>query len=258
VKDIKRQASNVKRMKLLGAKVTPVDIGMGVLKDAVSDTLRKWTACSQTTHYLMGSTVGPRPFPEIVATFQSIIGKEIKEQILEKEGRLPDTIVACGSGGSNALGAFRPFIKDRDVKLVFVEGGGESLESDNNAAAFQIGKPGILHGALMQVMQDENGQIKPSKTRAAGLNYPGRGPEISFLAESGRMEAHYAFDKEVFEAVKIMCRTEGLIPALETAHAIAYMVNHREEFDEEELVVLNYSGRGDKDLDAIMRYFHES
>jgi tryptophan synthase beta chain len=258
VKDIKRQASNVKRMKLLGAKVTPVDIGMGVLKDAVSDTLRKWTACSQTTHYLMGSTVGPRPFPEIVATFQSVIGKEIKEQILEKEGRLPDTMVACGSGGSNALGAFRPFIKERDVKLVFVEGGGESLESDNNAAAFQIGNPGILHGALMQVLQDENGQIKPSKTRAAGLNYPGRGPEISALAESGRMEAHYAFDKEVFEAVKVMCRTEGLIPALETAHAIAYMVNHREEFDEEELVVLNYSGRGDKDLEAIMRYFHES
>jgi tryptophan synthase beta chain len=258
VKDMKRQASNVKRMKLLGAKVTPVDIGMGVLKDAVSDTLRKWTTCSQTSHYLMGSTVGPRPFPEIVATFQSVIGKEIKEQILEKEGRLPDTMVACGSGGSNALGAFRPFIKDKEVKLVFVEGGGESLESDNNAAAFQIGKPGILHGALMQVLQDENGQIKPSKTRAAGLNYPGRGPEISFLVESGRMEAHYAFDKEVFEAVKVMCRTEGLIPALETAHAIAYMVNHREEFDEEEIVVLNYSGRGDKDLEAIMRYFHES
>ncbi|MCZ2807855.1 MAG: tryptophan synthase subunit beta [Candidatus Bathyarchaeota archaeon] len=258
VKDMKRQASNVKRMKLLGAKVTPVDIGMGVLKDAVSDTLRKWTACSQTTHYLMGSTVGPHPFPEIVATFQSVIGKEIKEQILKKEGRLPDAIVACGSGGSNALGAFRPFIDNKDTKLIFVEGGGESLESDNNAAAFQIGKPGILHGALMQVLQDENGQIKPSKTRAAGLNYPGRGPEISSLVESGRMEAHYAFDKEVFEAVKVMCRTEGLIPALETAHAIAYMLNHRKEFDEEELVVLNYSGRGDKDLEAIMRYFHES
>ena len=258
VKDMKRQASNVKRMKLLGAKVTPVDIGMGVLKDAVSDTLRKWTACSQTTHYLMGSTVGPHPFPEIVATFQSVIGKEIKEQILEKEGRLPDAIVACGSGGSNALGAFRAFIDNKDTKLIFVEGGGESLESDNNAAAFQIGKPGILHGALMQVLQDENGQIKPSKTRAAGLNYPGRGPEISFLCETGRMEAHYAFDKEVFEAVKVMCGTEGLIPALETAHAIAYMLNHRKEFDEEELVVLNYSGRGDKDLEAIMRYFHES
>ena len=258
VKDMKRQASNVKRMKLLGAKVTPVDIGMGVLKDAVSDTLRKWTACSQTTHYLMGSTVGPHPFPEIVATFQSVIGKEIKEQILKKEGRLPDTIVACGSGGSNALGAFRPFIDNKDIKLIFVEGGGESLESDNNAAAFQIGKPGILHGALMQVLQDENGQIKPSKTRAAGLNYPGRGPEISFLVESGRVDWLEAFDKEEFEAVKVMCRTEGLIPALETAHAIAYMVNHREEFDEEELVVLNYSGRGDKDLEAIMRYFHES
>ncbi len=258
VKDVKRQASNVKRMKLLGAKVTPVDIGMGVLKDAVSDTLRKWTACSQTTHYLMGSTVGPRPFPEIVATFQSVIGKEIKEQILEKEGRLPDTMIACGSGGSNALGAFRQFIKEKDVKLVFVEGGGESLEADNNAAAFQIGKPGILHGALMQVLQDKNGQIKPSKTRAAGLNYPGRGPEISSLVDSGRAEAHYAFDNEVFEAVKVMGRTEGLIPALETAHAIAYMVKHREEFDEEELVVLNYSGRGDKDLEAIMRYFHES
>ena len=258
VKDIKRQASNVKRIKLLGAKVTPVDIGMGVLKDAVSDTLRKWTACSQTSHYLMGSTVGPHPYPEIVATFQSVIGKEIEEQIVEKEGRMPDTIVACGSGGSNALGAFRPFINVKDVKLVFVEGGGESLEADNSAAAFKIGKPGILHGAVMQVLQDENGQIMPSKTRAAGLNYPGRGPEISFLVNSGRVQAGYAFDTQVFEAVKVMCRTEGLIPALETAHAIAYMVNHKDEFKEEELVVLNYSGRGDKDLETIMRYFHES
>ncbi len=255
VKDIERQASNVKRMKLLGAKVTPVNIGMGVLKDAVSDTLRKWTACSQTTHYLMGSTVGPHPYPEIVATFQSIIGNEIKEQILKKEGKLPDSIIACGSGGSNALGAFRAFIDDEEVKLVFIEGGGESLEADNSAAAFQIGKPGILHGALMQVLQDENGQIKPSKTRAAGLNYPGRGPEISFLVENGRVKASYAFDKEVFEAVEVMCRTEGLIPALETAHAIAYVLKHKKEYDKEELVVLNYSGRGDKDLDAIMRYF---
>jgi tryptophan synthase beta chain len=257
VKDIKRQASNVKRIKLLGAKVTPVDIGRGVLKDAVSDTLRKWTTCSQTTHYLMGSTVGPHPYPEIVATFQSVIGKEIKEQILEKEERLPDTIVACGSGGSNALGAFRPFINE-DVKLVFVEGGGENLEADNSAAAFKIGKPGILHGAVMQLLQDENGQIKPSRTRAAGLNYPGRGPEISSLVNSGRVKAGCAFDNEVFKAVKVMSRTEGLIPALETAHAIAYMVNHKGEFDKDELVVLNFSGRGDKDLETIMRYFHES
>ncbi len=258
VKDIKRQASNVKLIKLLGAKVTPVDIGMGVLKDAVSDTLRKWTACSTTTHYLMGSTVGPHPYPEIVATFQSVIGKEIKEQILQKEGRLPDTIIACGSGGSNALGAFRPFIEEKDVKLIFVEGGGGSLEADNSAAAFEIGKPGILHGAVMQVLQDENGQIKPSKTRAAGLNYPGRGPEISFLVNNGRVKSAYAFDNEVFEAVKVMSRAEGLIPALETAHAIAYIVNHKEEFDPDKIVVLNYSGRGDKDLETIMRYFHEA
>lgn len=257
VKDIKRQASNVKRIKLLGAKVTPVDVGMGVLKDAVSDTLRKWTTCSTTTHYLMGSTVGPHPYPEIVATFQSVIGNEIKKQILEKEGRLPDMIVACGSGGSNALGAFRPFIDEKDVNLIFVEGGGETLMADNSAAAFKIGKPGILHGAVMQVLQDENGQIKPSRTRAAGLNYPGRGPEISFLVNSGRVKAYHAFDNEVFEAVKLMSRTEGLIPALETAHAIAYMLNHN-ELDKNELVVLNYSGRGDKDLETIMRYFNES
>ena len=257
VKDIKRQASNVKRIKLLGAKVTPVDIGMGVLKDAVSDTLRKWTSCSTTTHYLMGSTVGPHPYPEIVATFQSVIGKEIKEQILKKENRLPDTIVACGSGGSNALGAFRPFLKE-DVRLIFVEGGGESLEADNSAAAFKIGKPGILHGSVMQVLQDENGQIKPSKTRAAGLNYPGRGPEISNLVNSGRAKAGFAFDNQVFEAVKVMAQAEGLIPALETAHAIAYMLNNKHLFDKNEVVVLNFSGRGDKDLETIVRYFDES
>lgn len=257
-KDIKRQASNVKRIKLLGAKVTAVDIGTGVLKDAVSDTLRKWTTCSKTTHYLMGSTVGPHPYPEIVATFQSIIGKELKRQILRKEGSLPDRIVACGSGGSNALGAFRPFIQDEEVKLVFVEGGGESLEADNSSAVFKIGKPGVLHGAIMQVLQDENGQIKPSKTRAAGLNYPGRGPEISNLVINGRVKASFAFDKDVFEAVKVMSRTEGLIPALETAHAIAYLLKNKDEFDKNEIIVLNFSGRGDKDLETIMRYFHES
>jgi len=257
-KDMKRQASNVRRMKLLGAKVTPVKSGTGVLKDAVSDTLRKWTACSRTTYYLMGSTVGPHPFPEIVATFQSVIGTEMKEQILEKEGRLPDAVLACGSGGSNALGAFRPFIDNKDIRLYFVEGGGKSLDADNSAAAFQLGKPGILHGALMQVLQDEYGQIKPSKTRAAGLNYPGRGPEICYLCETGRVKACYAFDKQVFEAVKVMCRTEGLIPALETAHIIAYMLSHKEEFDKDEVIILNYSGRGDKDLETITRYFYGS
>jgi len=258
VKDIERQASNVRRMKLLGAKVTPVESGTGVLKDAVSDTLREWTTCSRITHYLIGSTVGPHPFPEIVATFQSVVGMEIKEQILEKEGRLPDAILACGSGGSNALGAFRPFIDNKDIRLHFVEGGGKSLDADNSAAAFQLGKPGILQGALMQVLQDEHGQIKPSKTRAAGLNYPGRGPEISFLCGTGKVKACYAFDEEVFGAVKTMCRTEGLIPALETAHVIAYVLNHKGEFGEDEVIVLNYSGRGDKDLEVITRYFYGS
>ena len=258
VKDIERQAANVKKMKLLGAKIKPVKTGAGVLKDAVSETLREWAACSRTTHYLMGSTVGPHPFPTIVATFQSVIGNEIKQRILEKEGRLPDAIVACGSGGSNALGAFRPFIDEKEVRLYFVEGGGESLGAENSAAAFQLGKPGVLHGSLMQVMQDEHGQIWPSKTRAAGLNYPGRGPEISYLCEIGRVKPCYAFDREVFEAVKVMSRTEGLIPALETAHAIAYVLNHREEFSSDEIVVINYSGRGDKDLDTILRYFYGS
>ncbi len=258
VKDMKRQASNVKRMKLLGAKVTPVKSGTGVLKDAVSDTLREWTACSQTAHYLMGSTVGPHPFPEIVATFQSVIGTEIKEQILKKEGKPPDAILACGSGGSNALGAFRPFIDNKDVRLYFVEGGGESLGADNSAAAFQLGKPGVLQGALIQVLQDEHCQIRPSKTRAAGLNYPGRGPEICYLCETGRVKACYAFDKQVFEAVKVMCRTEGLIPALETAHAIAYLLSHQKEFNKDEVIILNYSGRGDKDLETITGCFYGS
>jgi tryptophan synthase beta chain len=204
----------------------------------------------------MGSTVGPHPFPKIVAAFQSVIGKELKNQILEKEGKLPDAIIACGSGGSNAIGAFSSFIDDNRVRLYFIEGGGESLDADNSAAAFQLGKPGILHGALMQVLQDEYGQIKSSKTRAAGLNYPGRGPQICYLHDTGRMKVGYAFDEEVFEAVKVMCQTEGLIPALETAHAIAYMLNHKEEFYGNEVIVLNYSGRGDKDLEVITRRFY--
>ncbi|MDI9619261.1 MAG: tryptophan synthase subunit beta [Candidatus Nezhaarchaeota archaeon] len=253
IKDVQRQASNVKKMVLLGAKVKPVKAGAGVLKDAVSETLREWAACSRTTHYLIGSTVGPHPFPEIVATFQSIIGEELRKQVLEKEGRLPDAIVACGSGGSNALGAFRPFIKEKSVRLYFVEGGGESRGAENSAAAFQLGSPGVLHGGLMMVLQDTWGQIRPSKTRAAGLNYPGRGPEISHLCEVGRVKPCYALDHEVFKAVRMMCRTEGLIPALETAHAVAYVLSNPDEFDPDDVVVINYSGRGDKDVETILR-----
>jgi len=194
----------------------------------------------------------------MVAAFQSVIGTEITEQILAKEGRLPDAVLACGSGGSNALGTFRSFVANTDVRLYFVEGGGESLDADNSAAAFQLGKPGVLHGAVMQVLQDEHGQIKPSKTRSAGLNYPGRGPELSSLCETGRVKACYAFDTEVFDALKVMCRTEGLIPALETAHVLAYALNHREEFDGDDVIVITYSGRGDKDLEAIERYYYGS
>jgi tryptophan synthase beta chain len=258
VKDIKRQASNVRKMRLLGATITPVDIGSGVLKDAVSDTLREWASCSQDTLYLMGSTVGPHPFPAVVGAFQSVIGDEARSQFHEREAGLPDAVIAAGSGGSNALGAFRAFLDEDDVRLYFVEGGGESLGAGNSAAAFQLGSPGVIHGAVMQVLQDENGQIMPSKTRSAGLNYPARGPEISHLCEIGRVKACYAFDKEVFEAVETMCRTEGLIPALETAHAIAYVVNHGEEFSGDEAIIINYSGRGDKDMEAIMRYVYGS
>lgn len=258
VKDIKRQASNVRKMRLLGATITPVEIGSGVLKDAVSDTLREWASCSQDTLYLMGSTVGPHPFPALVGAFQSVIGVEARSQFHEREGGLPDAVIAAGSGGSNALGAFRAFLDEDDVRLYFVEGGGESLGAGNSAAAFQLGSPGVIHGAVMQVLQDENGQIMPSKTRSAGLNYPARGPEISHLCEIGRVKACYAFDKEVFEAVETMCRTEGLIPALETAHAIAYVVNHGEEFSGDEAIIINYSGRGDKDMEAIMRYVYGS
>ena len=258
VKDIKRQASNVKKIQLLGAKITPVDIGAGVLKDAVSDTLREWSSCSGNALYLMGSTVGPHPFPELVAKFQSVIGEEAKRQFLEREGRLPDAVVAAGSGGSNALGAFKAFLDDEKVRLYFVEGGGEGLDTGNSAAAFQLGSPGVIHGAVMQVLQDEYGQIMPSKTRSAGLNYPARGPEISHLCKTGRVKAGYALDDDVFKAVETMCRTEGLIPALETAHAVAYVLNRGDEFRDDEAIIINYSGRGDKDMKAILRHVYGS
>jgi len=255
-KDVIRQADNVQKMKLLGGNIIQVNIGKGILKDAVSDTLREWTKCSKDTLYLMGSTVGPHPFPKIVAMFQSVIGEEIKKQSLEKEGKLPDAIIACGSGGSNALGAFKPFI-NTSTRLYFVEGGGESLDAENSAAAFQVGRPGVLHGAMMQLLQTKHGQIQPSKSRSAGLNYPGRGPEISYLCKSGRVKPGYAFDNQVFEAVEVIAKKEGLIPALETAHAIAYLLEHVEEFREDEFIVVNYSGRGDKDIGTILRVLNE-
>ena len=256
-KDIIRQAGNVRKMRLLGGKIKRVDIGKGVLKDAVSDTLREWTKCSGDTLYLMGSTVGPHPFPMIVAEFQSVIGREIKEQSLEKEGKLPNAIIACGSGGSNALGAFKPFV-ETDTRLYFVEGGGGSLDANNSAAAFQLGRPGVLHGAVMQLLQTAEGQVQPSKSRSAGLNYPGRGPEISHLCTSGRVKPCYALDARVFQAVKVIAKAEGLIPALETAHAVAYLLDNTDEFKDDNFIVLNYSGRGDKDIDTILGVLNET
>lgn len=256
-KDIIRQAGNVRKMRLLGGKINRVDIGKGVLKDAVSDTLREWTKCSGDTLYLMGSTVGPHPFPMIVAEFQSVIGREIMEQSMEKEGKLPDAIIACGSGGSNALGAFKPFV-ETDTRLYFVEGGGESLDAENSAAAFQLGRPGVLHGAVMQLLQTDEGQVLPSKSRSAGLNYPGRGPEISHLCTSGRVKPCYALDDRVFQAVGVIAKAEGLIPALETAHAIAYLLDNADEFKDDDFIVLNYSGRGDKDIDTILGALDET
>jgi len=256
-KDIIRQAGNVRKMRLLGGKINRVDIGKGVLKDAVSDTLREWTKCSEDTLYLMGSTVGPHPFPMIVAEFQCVIGREIKEQSMNKEGKLPDAIIACGSGGSNALGAFKPFVQT-DTKLYFVEGGGGSLDADNSAAAFQLGRPGVLHGAVMQLLQTDEGQVLPSKSRSAGLNYPGRGPEISHLCTSGRVKPCYALDDRVFQAVKVIAKEEGLIPALETAHAVSYLLDNADEFKDDDFIVLNYSGRGDKDIDTILGVLNET
>ncbi len=251
-KDIKRQRLNALKIKLLGATVTPVTGGSGVLKDAVNEALRDWVANVEGTHYLIGSTVGPHPFPMIVREFQNIIGKEIKNQLLEKEGRLPDAIVACGSGGSNALGAFFPFITE-EVNLIFVEGGGEGLEGERHTAVFAGGKKGVLHGAYTFLLQDDHGQISRTYSRSAGLNYPARGPEISYLVDSGRVKADYATDREVLDAFKFVSKTEGIIPAFETCHALAYLHKMKEQYERDDIVVVNFSGRGDKDVETGVR-----
>jgi tryptophan synthase beta chain len=256
-KDIKRSYPNVQKFKLLGADIIPVEGGEGkggILKDATNEALRHWITRLQDTHYLIGSAVGPHPFPKIVRSFQSVIGDEIKKQFVEKERGLPDAIIACGSGGSNALGAFYAFLDDESVDLYFVEAGGAGIGSDTCAAPIQLGDKGVLHGAYAFLMQDEFGQVKPSKSRSAGLNYPGRGPEISHLAETGRAKAVYALDEDVFEAFKVMTTLEGLPPALETAHAVAFLMRNADEFDSSDVVVINYSGRGDKDMHTVIDY----
>ena len=250
--DIERQRPNVFRMELLGTKVIPVSSGTRTLKDAVNEALRDWAASAGETHYLLGSVVGPHPFPLMVRTFQSVIGKETRIQILEREGRLPDAVLACVGGGSNAIGIFHPFLDDR-VRLIGVEAGGEGITSGRHGASLCAGSPGILHGALSYLLQDRDGQVLPTHSVAAGLDYPGVGPEHSMLKNTGRVEYTSVTDPEALEAFALLSRREGIIPALESAHAIAQLMKMAGAFDRDDIVVVNLSGRGDKDLAEVAR-----
>ncbi|AYC28442.1 tryptophan synthase subunit beta [Paenisporosarcina cavernae] len=249
--DIERQQLNVFRMELLGAKVISVDQGSGTLKDAVNEALRYWVSHVEDTHYIIGSVLGPHPFPKMVRDFQRIIGDETRRQIQEKEGRLPDAIVACIGGGSNAMGMFFPFIEDEDVKLVGVEAAGKGVHTDKHAATLTKGSVGVLHGAMMHLLQDEAGQIQEAHSISAGLDYPGIGPEHSYLQEINRVTYTSVTDKEALDGVQLLAQTEGIIPALESAHAIIHAAEMAKEMPSDQLVVVCLSGRGDKDVVTV-------
>ncbi|HCL90204.1 MAG TPA: tryptophan synthase subunit beta [Candidatus Atribacteria bacterium] len=250
--DIKRQALNVFRMKLLGAEVIPVRSGSKTLKDAVNEAIRDWVTNVRTTYYIIGSVVGPHPYPMMVRDFQSIIGKETKEQIIAIEGRLPDYLVACVGGGSNAMGLFYEFKDDQEVKMFGVEAAGRGLTTQEHAATLGVGDIGILHGAKSYLLQDENGQIKEAYSISAGLDYPGVGPEHAYLKKTGRATYVSVTDSEALKAFQLLSRTEGIIPALESAHAIAYLPNLIPKTKKEEVVVVCLSGRGDKDTEVVI------
>ncbi len=252
--DTKRQALNVYRMRLLGSKVHPVTTGTATLKDAVSETMREWTSRIADTHYVLGSVMGPHPFPTIVRDFQAVISKEIKEQCLEKEGRLPDCVLACVGGGSNAMGAFYHFIPDKSVKLIGCEAAGRGVDTFETAATLATGKLGIFHGMKSYFCQDEYGQIAPVYSISAGLDYPGIGPEHAMLHDSGRAEYVAITDDEAVEAFEYLSRTEGIIPAIESAHAVAHAMKLAPTMSKDQIMVINISGRGDKDCAAIARY----
>lgn len=252
--DMKRQALNVYRMRLLGAKVHAVTSGTATLKDAVSEAMREWTNRIDDTHYVLGSVMGPHPFPTIVRDFQAVISKEIKEQILEAEGRLPDAVIACVGGGSNAIGAFYNFIEDKDVRLIGCEAAGRGIDTADTAATISTGKLGIFHGMKSYFCQDEYGQIAPVYSISAGLDYPGVGPEHAYLYDTGRAEYVATTDDEAVDAFEFLSRTEGIIPAIESAHAIAYAMKLAPAMDKDKIIVVNVSGRGDKDCAAIARY----
>ena len=252
--DTERQALNVYRMRLLGAKVHAVTSGTATLKDAVSETMREWTNRVADTHYVLGSAMGPHPFPTIVRDFQAVISKEIKEQILEKEGRLPDAVLACVGGGSNAIGTFYNFIEDEGVRLIGCEAAGRGINTAETAATIATGKLGIFHGMKSYFCQDEYGQIAPVYSISAGLDYPGIGPEHAHLYDTGRAEYVPVTDEEAVEAFEYLSRTEGIIPAIESAHAVAYAKKIVPQMRKDQIVVITISGRGDKDCAAIARY----
>ena len=252
--DIRRQSLNVYRMRLLGAAVHSVSSGTGTLKDAVSEALREWTRRIDDTHYLLGSVMGPHPFPTIVRDFQAVISKEIKQQILEKEGKLPDLVMACVGGGSNAMGAFYHFIEDKEVRLIGCEAAGRGVHTAETAATIATGKPGIFHGMKSYFCQDEYGQIAPVYSISAGLDYPGIGPEHAELYDTKRAEYVAVTDEEAVHAFAYLSRTEGIIPAIESAHAVAHAIKLAPSMKKEQIIVINISGRGDKDCAAIARY----
>jgi tryptophan synthase beta chain len=252
--DMARQRPNVFRMNMLGTRVVPVESGGKTLKDAVNEAMRDWTKSVRTTHYVFGSTLGPHPFPSIVRDFQSVIGTEARKQILAAEGRLPDEVVACVGGGSNAMGIFSGFLNDKRVRLIGVEAGGKGIKGIQHAVRLTPSKSsrlGILHGSLSYVLQDKNGQIADTHSVSAGLDYSGVGPEHSFLRECGRAEYTYATDKEAVDAFMLLCQCEGIIPALESSHAIAYVIRHAGELSRKAIIIANLSGRGDKDIFSV-------
>jgi tryptophan synthase beta chain len=249
--DIRRQALNVFRMQLMGARVIPVDSGQRTLKDALNEALRDWMASAEHTHYIIGSVAGPHPYPTMVREFQCCIGREARQQMLDVEGRLPDVIIACVGGGSNAAGIFAPMIEDETVAMVGVEAGGRSMKLGDHAATLCVGRPGVLHGALSYVLQDEWGQTAPVHSVAAGLDYPGVGPEHSHWKETGRVRYTAASDREALDAVVTLSRTEGIIPALESAHALAEAIKLAPAMGRDKIILINLSGRGDKDCNEI-------
>ena len=250
--DVRRQSLNVFRMKLLGAKVEVVESGSRTLKDAMNEAIRGWVTHVRDTYYLIGSAAGPHPYPWLVREFQSVIGKEARAQILEQEGRLPDVAIACVGGGSNAIGLFFPFLEDASVRLIGVEAAGEGVDTDRHAATLSKGRPGVLHGSKSYLLQDEFGQVQEAHSISAGLDYPGVGPEHSFLKDSGRAEYVSITDKEALEGFKLLSQTEGIIPALEPSHAIAHVAKIAPKMRKDEVLLLGLSGRGDKDINTVM------